>query len=307
MRLNRRGFTLIELIVATAIAGIAATVMIVTLTRQQKFFASADAIMETRGELRDAADVLAGDLRGAAVARFGVPVMTDSAVEVFAVIASSIACGKPAGVSIGLPPQKLVAGHTLTSILAQPDTGDLALVYAMPRASPDSAGWKTHRIASFTSRSLSTSCPPSTGFTTTGDEAGSANGYNVTLAEAPDTSVNKGAPIVFVRRVRYSLYRSSDGLWYLGCRRCAATGTGCAAIQPVSGPYRAYSSSPGSSGLSFRYFDESGAPVTASSPSPARIDIVIRGQSSRAASFGGDARTSFRDSVVVTVSPRNRL
>ncbi len=279
--------------------------MILTLSRQQQFFASADAIGEVRGQLRDAADVLASDLRGAAVARFGIPVMSDSAVEFFATIGTSIACGAPAGTAIGLPPESLAAGNTLTSLLAQPDTGDLALLLSIPRSTPDSAKWETLRIATFTSRAISTACPQSTGFTTASDASSGSPGYVLTLAQATPTPISAGAPIAFVRRVRYSLYKSSDGQWYLGYRRCNAMAPGCAAIQPVSGPYRAYSSSAGSSGLSFRFYDTFGSP-TVLGTSVARIDIVLRGQSARGASLAGDARALFRDSAIVTVSPRNR-
>jgi prepilin-type N-terminal cleavage/methylation domain-containing protein len=304
--LNRAGFTLVELIVAAVVASIAGGAMIMTLSRQQRFFASADAIGEVRGQLRDAADVLASDLRGASVARFGVPVMSDSAVEFFATIGTSVGCNAPAGLTIGLPPEVLAAGNTLTSLLAQPDTGDIAMLLSVPRARPDSATWEALRIASFTSRATSTACPQSTGFTTAGDLGSGSSGYMLTLAQTPSITISAGAPVAFVRRVRYSLYKSSDGLWYLGYRRCNATPPGCAAIQPVSGPYRAYSSSAGTSGLSFRFFDASGQQLTSSSAAVARIDIVLRGQTARAASLTGDARTSFRDSAVITVSPRNR-
>ncbi len=306
MRLSRAGFTLVELIIAAVIASLAAGTMILTLSRQQRFFTSADAIGEVRGQLRDAADVLATDLRGAAVARFGMPVTSDSAVEFFATIGTSVACSRPAGAIIGLPPESLVAGNTLTSLLAQPDTGDLALLLSIPRSSPDSAKWETLRIASFTSRAISTACPSSTGFTTASDASSGSSGYLLTLAQTPSRTITAGAPIAFVRRVRYSLYKSSDGLWYLGYRRCNAMAPGCAAVQPVSGPYRAYSSSAGSSGLSFRFYDAYGQSLTSTGTSVARIDIVLRGQTARAASLSGNARASFRDSAVVTVSPRNR-
>jgi len=306
MRLIRRGgFTLVELLVATAIAGLGAAVMTLTLTRQQRFYSSAGAILDVRGQVRDGADVLVSDIRSAAVARFGLPLMTDSAIEMFTVIASSIACSAPSGATVGMPPLVLARGNTLTSMLFQPDSGDVAVAYAAS-TNPDSSRWESLGIASFASGSIASSCPPSTGFTSAGDAAAGAAGYNVTFAQQPVSVLRAGAPIVFVRRVRYSLYRSSDNRWYLGYRRCAAASGACGSIQPVSGPYKAYSPSAGSSGLSFRYFDSSGTELTSSSPDVARVDIVLRGQTSRAASLTGDARTAYRDSLVVSVSPRNR-
>jgi len=82
----------------------------------------------------------------------------------------------------------------------------------------------------------------------------------------------------------------------------------CDAVQPVSGPYNAYS--PGSgSGLSFRYYDVTGAELTSESTgvTVARVDIVLRGATARAVSLAGDSRRMYRDSAIVSVSPRNRL
>lgn len=307
MRLTRQAFTLVELVVATALAGLVGALITGTLVRQQRFHAAASEMLDVRAQLRDAADVLATDIRGAAVATFGLPVMTDSAIEMYATIATSVACAAPAGATIGLPPASLASGNTLTSLLAQPDTGDLAMLYGIPSGMPDSGRWETARVTAFTSRAVTTACPASTGFTTAADAA--ASGYVVTLATAPSIAVRRGAPIHFLRRARYSLYRSSDRMWYLGYRRCNIAGPpACAAIQPVSGPYSAYSGSSGASGLSFRYYDSMGAelPVGISSAAVARVDIVMRGQTARATALTGDARTAYRDSAVITVSPRNR-
>ena len=100
--------------------------------KQQRFFSSASEIIGVRSQLRDAADILASDIRGASVSSLGLPVMTDTAVELYTTIASSVACGLPVGGTIGLPPSTLVTGHTLTSILTQPDTGDIASIYVVP-------------------------------------------------------------------------------------------------------------------------------------------------------------------------------
>lgn len=306
MRLTHRGFTLVELIAALAIAGGAAALITATLVRQQRFYSSASRILDVRAQLRDAADVLATDIRGAAIAGFGFPLMSDSALELFTTVATSIACSAPAGAVIGMPPATLSSNNTLTSILATPDSGDIAVLYGIPSGVPDSGRWESGRVSSFSSRSVASVCPSSAGFTSAAD-AGST-GYSVTLTASPTAAVRKGAPIHFLRRGRYSLYRSSDGLWYLGYRRCNAIGPSvCAAIQPLSGPYRPYTSATGESGLSFRYHDEYGAQLApGTSESVARVEIVIRGATARAAGLTGDARSVYRDSIVVTVSPRNR-
>ena len=289
-----------ELLVATAIAGITTALMTMTVVRQQRFFSSASEVLGVRSQLRDAADVLASDLRSASVEQLGLPVMMDTAVEMYSEIASSIACTISSATTIGLPPATLAQGNTLTSILAQPDTGDIAAIY-----SADSARWYYHRIASFGSRVISTACPPSSGFTTSGDAAA---GSQLTLATAPAIPITRGAIVHFLRRARYSFYRSSDNDWYLGYRRCGVSPPyACSSIQPVSGPYKPYRSD-GTGGINLRYLDANAAIVTnpAQSKSVTRVDIVLRGQSQSTISLTGDSRRVWRDSIIVSVSPRNR-
>ena len=60
--------------------------------------------------------------------------------------------------------------------------------------------------------------------------------------------------------------------------------------------------------MSFRYYDMSGVEVTpAASSTVARIDVVLRGETPSRISLTGDSRREWRDSVIVSVSPRNRL
>ena len=308
---GRRGFSLVELIVAVLVASVIGTALVVTLRNQERFYSSATEIVGLRSQLRDAGDVLVSDIRGAAVARYGLQLMTDTAAEFFATLGSSIICVSPGGRTLFLPPATLSSGTVLTSLLASPDTGDLALIYSMPGGNPDSARWVESRISSFASRSLATSCPASSGFTSSMDAAAGRTGFALTLPVAPSAGIRKGAPVRFLRRGRYSLYRSSDGDWYLGYRRCNAIGRSvCTTVQPVSGPYLSYSrNGAGTGGLAFRYFDGNGVELLDASLSPtiARIDVVLRGETRRAVSLAGDARARYRDSAVVTISPRNRV
>ena len=220
MRLTRSAFTLVEIIIAVAIAGVAGSAITLTLVRQQRFFSSAASVLDVRSQLRDGADVLVGDLRGAAVARFGIRAVEDSMIEFYATIATSVACAGPSGATIALPPQVLSRGNSLTSILFVPDTADVALLYGVPSGVPDSGRWETQRIASFASRAVASTCPSSSGFTTA--------------------------------------------------------------------------------------FDGAGVEVPSPTGRVAQIDVILRGQTARAASLDGDLRRIYRDSVVLTVSPRNR-
>jgi hypothetical protein len=64
-----------------------------------------------------------------------------------------------------------------------------------------------------------------------------------------------GAALRVTRPFRYSLYRGTDGRWYLGQRDWNSTTATFNSIQPVSGPFL----SPALGGLSLRYLDSAGA------------------------------------------------
>jgi hypothetical protein len=206
------------------------------------------------------------------------------------------------GNEIGLPPSHAL-GNSLGSFLTDPDTGDIALFYT------DSAGaprhWTRYRVASFASRSAASSCTGSR-FSSDAERASRARAFAVTVTPSLSPGVHEGTPVRFLRRVRYSLYHASDGKSYLGYRRCNADGPSvCGGIQPVSGPYRAYSRDVHATGLLFEYFGASGEPLDATaSHGLARVVITARSQSEQQNPFRSRDKT-IADSGMVSIALRN--
>ena len=101
-----------------------------------------------------------------------------------------------------------------------------------------------------------------------------------------------GTPLRFLRPLRFSLYRASDGLWYLGARDWNAATQRFNTVQPVAGPLRPYSADPAASGLSFAYVDGTGSPLSGSAESHriAGVRIVARGDSRRVIRVPGRIR-----------------
>lgn len=265
------------------------------LLNQQRFHRNASALLDARQGVRDAMEVLATDIRGSSPADT-IRLMADSALELFATVGASVSCRASSGNVITLAAES-PDGNTLTSFLAVPDTGDLALVF---RATGGRDGrWERYRIASFAARSAGPGC------LVEGSAPGEA--FALTLHLPPEVPVLAGSPIRFVRRARYSLYRSSDGKWYLGYRRCNAAGaSACGSIQPLSGPYRAYSPDWSTTGLLFEYFDAQGARLTAGAGalSVARVDITARAAASAAGS--GPSATYLPEAATASIAIRNR-
>lgn len=302
---TRRGVTLVELAVVLALIGVLGSAIGVTLLRQQRFYRGTTELLHAREGVRDAMEILTSDIRGMSVADT-VRLLADSAIEFFANIGSSVVCQKTGSTSAGLPGGSSPRGNTLTAFLAQPDTGDIAVFH---RGSMEGTSeWERHRIVGFGDQSLATACPVSSGFALTPDANTGETGFLVDLSSPLSPQVRPGAPVRFIRRGRYSLYRASDGRWYLGYRRCNAVGTStCGVIQPLSGPYSDYSPNPAHTGLLFEYFDDSGTQLLpGSSPlAIARVDITARAESRHRILVEGSV-TAPADSATVAIAIRNR-
>ena len=152
---TRLGFTLLELAIVLAILGVVGSAIGLTLLRQQRFYRATEELVGAREGVRDAIEILATDIRGMSVADTA-RLLADSAVEIFASVGSSVVC-QIAASEIGLPAGTSPRGNTLTALLTQPDTGDLALFL---RDSADAGSlWERHWIAAFSARSKGDDMP----------------------------------------------------------------------------------------------------------------------------------------------------
>jgi hypothetical protein len=299
----RDGLSLAELLVVVALAGLIGGAIAVTINRQQRFYRGASDLHYAREGVRDAMEVMSTDIRAMSVydtARLH----TDSAIEFFASIGSSVVC-QSAGNQIGLPARHS-EGNSLSAFLVDPDTGDIATFYT--RSAEGGEEWERHRIVGFSSRSLASSCPASSGFSAQPDLDAAMTGFVVTLADPLPTWIKAGVPVRFLRRARYSLYRAGDGHWYLGYRRCDAAGASmCGPVQPLSGPYGAYSADPRVTGLELEYFDANGQAL-GPSDSPlqlAKVAITARSEGAPLISTRGQAG-AISESATISVAVRNR-
>lgn len=301
----RTGFALPELMIAVIVLTVVGGSVYNGLRRQQQVFRSIAAMVAVRGDVRDAAEVLAADLSTVSPLDT-LPVARDSAVEMYSTIAATVSCDSAPTYTIRIPPEKMERRLLLTTLLATPDSGDVLLLYIDDSAATLGAPrWERHTIAAVGSQPSGSSCPPATGFTTAGDATAPALVF--TLRGPAGSGVRAGAPIRVLRRNRYSLYRSSDSRWYLGSRRCNAFGpSACNVVQPVSGPYAGYSAA-GESGLSLRFFDGQNVLLSSSAAKThaARIELAVRARSD-AWLHPGRAGLPFRDSASMSVALRNR-
>jgi type II secretory pathway pseudopilin PulG len=295
IRALRRGISLIEVVVVVVLLGVIGGAVASALLHQQRFAGDTTELINARYGVRDATEVISTDIRGSSSADT-IRLMADSAIELFAGIGTSVVCRTASSSTFALAEES--PENALSSFLLYPDTGDIALLY---RDSADAVGshWERNRIAAFGPSAANAGCLLY--------GMGPAEGFMLTLREVPHSAVKPGTPVRFIRRGRYSLYRSSDAEWYLGYRRCNASGpAACGTIQPVSGPYKRYSSDGSRTGFLFEFFDARGDRVTGNSPlAVARVDVSSRAESRKRRRIGETDRP-IAASAAHSVAIRNR-
>lgn len=297
---GRGGVMLLELMLALVSGAIVIAATVGVVVRAERFHASAEERMRMRSQLRAGSEIVAASSRYGVMQGAPIGLATDTAVELSTIIGAATTCAPAAAGHVALVPDSLVSGVALTSMVATPDSADEVLVWHVATPIHPVAGWDRARITAVAVRAAGAVCPIGS-LVSAADVAGRAQAVELMVTPATDAGV--GAPVRVVRRARLSAYRASDGRWYLGYRRCP--GGACGAIQPVSGPYAGTGAAP----MTLRYFDLAGAiatPVAAARLGGiTRIDVVLRVRSSGVIDLPGVGRGIARDSVVVSIAPRN--
>lgn len=316
-RIRRSGFTLVELLVTLIIMSVVLGTITTLLVRQQRFYRSTSDMMEARTQVRQAIDMLPADLRGLSSSdvRNGTDIYaaSDKAIEFRAITGSSVLCRIPNTTTVVLPPLNLAAGTRLSTWTGSLQVGDSLLVYddSSSASGNNDDHWAIYGVTAVAAigASSGSACGTASGFVSAADVTAGLVSYQLTLGAALTPTISIGAPIRIFHRRRYELYQpTGSSSWYLGTYECRTT---CGTLTPVSGPFAAYSTAAGSSGLGFVYIDSLGA-VIAGTPSAtqratiARITITARADTRSEVDIPGRARATLRDSLSLDVILRNR-
>jgi prepilin-type N-terminal cleavage/methylation domain-containing protein len=300
---QRRGFTLVELLVTMVLMGLVASALVVLMLRQQRFYTSTNDLVQTRQQIRQAAAMLPAQLQGVSSSGGDIYAMTDSSIEFRGVFGSSITCNTNKYVTT--MPLRVAKNSQATNWLVRPAIDDSVAIYdfgATSRQADDV--WSLHRIIAVTALTgaQKEGCKTTDGLVQAADLTADNPMYRFDLSpDAGKSTVAVGSALRFFRRVRYQVFQGSDGRWYLGFSDCVPNRTPvCSALQPVAGPFD------GSTGLRFSYYDSTGA-VTTNRLQVARISLLIRGKGEGLINLtGSGGGTVFRDSIRVEVGVRNR-
>jgi prepilin-type N-terminal cleavage/methylation domain-containing protein len=301
------GFTLVELLVALTVFALIGSALTTVMTSQLRMYRRTGEATRVQRDLRTGLSLLPTDLRGAS--RTGgnasdLTLLVDSAVQLRATVGTSIVCAKPAANQIDIPPQAL-ARNALTTWYVQPQPGDSVLAYNdSTSVGPEDDVWTTMRISAFAAAPAA-ACVGAPFTDPVLDPPASKPRWRLTFTANVPPNVKVGAPIRFMRSVRYSLFRPAGApadRWYVGYREYAGGAWG--APEPIAGPFTAYNAV-GGSGIAFAFYDSNGVrlPTPAAGTSVSRIDLTLR---ARSQVRGGRDSVIVRDSVAVRVALRNR-
>ena len=292
--LTRRGFTLIELMIALVLLGLVSAAVYKVLVNNQRLYMAQTQTIDLNQNIRAAAAILPAELRELDAADGDITFMGPDSIRIRAMRQLAFVCQTPVlGGGLGQI-QIFVRTSPIYGTRQTFSNNDSLLVYweGNPQTRADDQ-WLPAQVKQ-------------TAVGTCSDSGVAIGGPAVNLTLQPqwinDPTLNRagailnGSPIRGFDKVVYRSYQAPDGDWYLG-QRDATAGT---AIQPVVGPLI------GANGLSFAYYDSAGA-VTNVPTQVAQIEIVLRARTTAPIrSSGGTGAQVYKvDSVLTRVALRN--
>ena len=280
--MKRAGHTVIELLVAVGIGALVIGLGATIGFRHQRFHRDVLVAVERSEQLDQVVALAPITLRAIAPGEGDIApgAARDTSLEFRGTIASAVVCDSASSVVLLAPAD---FAPRMTSYQSRPEPGDTAWFLD---ASGAGEQWVARSITSVFD-------------STAACMIGATLPFGMTPRRSVAIRLTAPAPVGasiarMTRPTRYSLYRASDGAWYLGAKDWNASLARFSTIQPVAGPLASASAS----GLRFNYLDSLGALLPATPGDPAkiaaieagfRVDSAIPGKYAHAASIRGRA------------------
>lgn len=295
MSRGRRGFTMIELLVALVLLGLVSTAIYRVLVNNQRLYMAQTQRIDLSQNIRAAATILPAELRELDAFDGDIIAMSSDSLFIRAMRWLSFVCVPPVLNGNNVGNQMIIRGGDpgepmyFGSRSIRENTDSLLIYNDGNQTIRGDDYYVPGRIAATPGKQQ---CPavgavPAMPGTRIVFDGNFLFGTNVAGA------ITMGAPVRGFERVTYRLYQPpGDTAWYVGLRPAGE------AIQPLIGPVLA-------NGLTFQYFNAAGA-VTANRLQVARIDITVRGRSLASVRSGGQGpQRPIVDSVTTSVALRN--
>lgn len=301
---SRRGRTLAELVVVLTVSGILFALLGAAFLGHSRLVAGTTAIAESRGQSRQAQQIVPALLRAATPAAADLYAVHDTLVDFGYGIGSGVACLAGTSSQFILAPDSIAAGQQLASWTHMPRPGDLAHVFDPgPLSGTSDDTWWVGSLSGLAW--VPNGCSGSTLLDPVRDVGHRARVVSIAawIGPAP-AAVPQGAVVRFTRRLRVHIYNSS-GKDYLGVSDWDPALSRWSVLQPVSGPYV---SGAGTPGVQFRLTDSLGAvvPYGASPPGASLLEMLVRTRSSARVRIPGMVPGFRAESLTANVALRNR-
>lgn len=293
--MSRRGFTMIELLVALVLLGIVSTAIYRVLVNNQRLYMAQTQRIDLSQNIRAANTILSAEFRELDAFDGDIVAMGPDSVVIRGMRWLSFVCVPPVLSGVNAGNQMTIRGRQVGDPMFFGsryinETTDSLLIYL--------DGNQTTRLddyyvpARLSATPGNQQCPavgavPAQPGTRIVFDGNFIAGTNIAGA------ITVGAPVRGFERVKYRLYQpSGDTSWYVGFQPGGQT------IQPLIGPLL-------TNGLTFQYFNAAGA-VTAVRTQVARIDVTVRARTTAQVRAGGQAaRRAIVDSITFSVALRN--
>ncbi|OLC06872.1 MAG: hypothetical protein AUH41_11700 [Gemmatimonadetes bacterium 13_1_40CM_66_11] len=293
-RLARRGFTMVELLVALVLLGLVSAALYRVLVNNQRLYMAQTQRIDLSQNIRAAGNIMPAEFRELDASDGDITAMTATSISIHAMRWTGFVCiapvldgtvtGRVMTIRGGQPGQAMFFGSR--GVLVGTDSLYVYLDGNQTTRADD------YYVPSKLTAAAGALCPaagvvpPQAGTALTFDGNFFA-GNNVAGA------IPVGAPVWGFERITYGLFQQpGDTSYYIGYQPAGGS------MQPLIGPVL-------TNGLAFQYYDVNGNP-TAVRTQVARIDITVRARTTAAVRSGGQApAATVVDSIVTSVALRN--
>ena len=293
--MSRRGFTMIELLVALVLLGIVSTAIYRVLVNNQRLYMAQTQRIDLSQNIRAASTILPAEFRELDAFDGDIIAMSADSILVRGMRWLSFVCVPPALNGNNLGNQMIIRGRQVGDPMFFGsryinENTDSLLIYV--------DGNQTTRLDDYFVLGRLAATPgnqqcPAVGAIPAQPGTRIVFDGNFIFGTNVPGAITMGAPVRGWERVTYRLYQpAGDTSWYIGFRPAGQT------IQPLIGPVL-------TNGLTFQYFNAAGA-ATAVRTQVARIDVTVRARTTQQVRRGGQAaRAAIVDSITFSVALRN--
>jgi prepilin-type N-terminal cleavage/methylation domain-containing protein len=290
--LTRRGFTLVELLIALVLLGIVSAGIYRVLVNNQRIYQAQTQRIDLQQNIRAAVTILPAELRELDASDGDILAMGPTSITVRGTRRIGFVCGTPA---IGP-----LAGNTAAATLSirrtpqygardiDINTDSVLVYYEGNQGNTNDDGWLRGRLDA---AAVPVVCAD--GANSPADQYAASLWFTVNQF-AVTGMIPNGAPVRAFEPITYSLYQAGDGRWYLGYQSRHGGGVRQPLIGPLNGP----------NGVLFEYLNANGV-ATLVPAQVAQVRITLWAQTAQQVRQREGPRGFVTDSIVTTVSLRN--